>query len=294
MNHENKCGTTRRRFMKIASAGIGVAMIPSVARALNGKEETRISGDDGDKSDRKKIRLGIASYTFRKFSLEDTLKMTNQLAIDRIALKSFHLPLDSTADQIKKATEKVKSAGITLYGAGVIYMKDKEQVDQAFAYAKTAGIEIIIGVPDHRLLPLVEAKVQETDIMVAIHNHGPGDQLYPSPESIFEKIELLDKRLGLCIDVGHVQRFGLDPVEEIKKYGSRLLDIHMKDVNGSDKEGQTVEIGRGIIDIPGILTTLDKMKYSGTISFEYEKDEENPLPGLAESVGYVRGVLAVL
>jgi inosose dehydratase len=34
------------------------------------------------------------------------------------------------------------------------------------------------------------------------------------------------------------------------------------------------------------------MEYGGTAAFEYEKDGEDPLPGLAESVGYVRGILA--
>jgi sugar phosphate isomerase/epimerase len=34
--------------------------------------------------------------------------------------------------------------------------------------------------------------------------------------------------------------------------------------------------------------------YSGIVAFEYEKDADDPLAGLAESVGYVRGVLAAI
>ena len=49
-----------------------------------------------------------------------------------------------------------------------------------------------------------------------------------------------------------------------------------------------------MIDIPRFLRALDKVHYAGIVSFEYEKDETDPLPGLAESVGYVRGVLAVI
>jgi len=37
-----------------------------------------------------------------------------------------------------------------------------------------------------------------------------------------------------------------------------------------------------------------KIHYAGFVSFEFEKDPGDPLPGLAESVGYVRGVLAVI
>jgi sugar phosphate isomerase/epimerase len=55
-----------------------------------------------------------------------------------------------------------------------------------------------------------------------------------------------------------------------------------------------MEIGRGVINIPKFLTTLSKIKYAGIVSFEYEEDADNPVPGLAESVGYVRGVLAAV
>jgi sugar phosphate isomerase/epimerase len=66
----------------------------------------------------------------------------------------------------------------------------------------------------------------------------------------------------------------------------------MKDVSAADAKGATVEIGRGVIDTPRLLKTLVRLGYSKTIHFEHEKDEKDPLPGLAESVGYVRGVLA--
>ena len=73
--------------------------------------------------------LGIASYTFRKFSLEDTLAMTKRLGITRIGFKSFHLPLDASDELISSTVAKCNEAGINLYGGGVIYMKTKEEVE---------------------------------------------------------------------------------------------------------------------------------------------------------------------
>jgi sugar phosphate isomerase/epimerase len=58
--------------------------------------------------------------------------------------------------------------------------------------------------------------------------------------------------------------------------------------------GKTVEIGRGVVDIPAVLSALLAVGYSGIVAFEYEKDADDPLAGLAESVGYVRGVLAAI
>jgi inosose dehydratase len=43
-----------------------------------------------------------------------------------------------------------------------------------------------------------------------------------------------------------------------------------------------------------MLATLLEIKYGGVVSFEYEKVAGNPVVGLAESVGYVRGVLGAL
>ncbi|MCK5467686.1 MAG: sugar phosphate isomerase/epimerase, partial [Cyclobacteriaceae bacterium] len=178
-----------------------------------------------------------------------------------------------------------------LYGGGVIYMKSKEQVDQAFEYAKNAGMSVIVGVPEHELLEYTNDKIKQYDIKVAIHNHGPGDETYPSPESVYEKIKDLDSRFGLCMDIGHTQRIGIDPTEAAKKYFSRLFDIHIKDVDKAKEDGKTVEIGRGVIDIPKFLKLLVDRRYEGVVSFEYEKDAEDPLPGLSESVGYVKGCL---
>src|SRR5690606_27594282 len=130
-----------------------------------------------------------ASYTLRELSLDNTLAVCNRLGLKAIALKSMHLPLDSSPETIKATAEKVRAAGIDLYGAGVIYMKSEAEVNTAFDYAKTAGMRMIIGVPNYELLPLVEQRVNETNIKLAIHNHGPGDEVYPSPDSVMDKIK---------------------------------------------------------------------------------------------------------
>jgi sugar phosphate isomerase/epimerase len=240
------------------------------------------------------FNLGLASYTTRKFTLEQTLDMAKRAGLTYLSLKDMHLPLTASAEDIQAATAKIRDAKITLYGGGVIYMKTAEEVNRAFDYARAAGMKTIIGVPNHELLELVNQKAIEYDIEVAIHNHGPGDKLYPTPESVYEKVKGLDRRMGLCMDIGHTERSGLKPDVDIQRFADRLLDVHLKDVSSSTKEGTTVEMGRGVIDIPAVLRALLKFGYNRIASFEYEKDDNDPLPGLAESVGYTRGVLAAL
>jgi inosose dehydratase len=283
--------TTRRRFCQLAGMGLGSgwsAATPSAQLA---------SGKQGQKLAQRKLAppqfvLGMASYTFRAFGLDQTLAMTQRLGLKRISFKSFHLPLEASAVEIRAVVDKVKTAGLELYAGGVIYMRTEAETRQAFEYAKAAGMGIIVGVPNHDLLPLVNQLVKEYDIRVAIHNHGPTDKVYPTPESAYEKIRGLDRRIGLCIDVGHTKRSGIDPALDAVRFIDRLIDVHIKDVTDDTEKGETCEMGRGVVDIPFFLRSLIQMGYAGTVSLEYEKDEKDPLPGAAESIGYLRGVLA--
>lgn len=206
----------------------------------------------------------------------------------------MHLPLDSDAETIQKGVSLCKDKGLTLYGGGVIYMKSKSQVDQAFEYAKTAGMEMIVGVPNHELLEYVEGKVKKYDIKLAIHNHGPGDKLYPSAESAYNLIKDLDPRMGLCIDIGHTKRINRDPEQDVKDFFDRVFDIHVKDVTKAEKNGSTCIIGRGVIDFPSFLKVIVKLGYKGTLALEYEADGNDPLPGMMESFGYIKGILATM
>jgi len=298
-------GTTRRVFLKTAGLIAGAALIATKKAVSAGKLGNAAKGTAAvtkapprasgiisrDEKQSIPFTLGLASYTFRAFGLDETVAMTRRLGLETIALKSVHLALDSPLDAIQVAAAKVREAGLDPYGCGVVYMRSETDIKQAFDYARAAGLSLIIGVPDIELLPLAEKAVREYDIRLALHNHGPTDKIYPTPESAYLKIRDLDPRIGLCLDAGHAARSGLDPATEAEKYFDRLLDVHIKDVTSADVEGGPVEIGRGVIDIPKLLRTLIRLGYDGKVSLEFEKDEKDPLPGAAESVGYLRGVL---
>jgi sugar phosphate isomerase/epimerase len=276
---------TRNEFLKV----LGVSATVTLG-SIGGLSAQSKRKDPPGKTDAA-LKLGLASYTLRKLNLQEVIEVSKRLGLTSIALKSMHMPLESSAEDIKAMAGKVRAAGLTLYGAGVIYMKTREEVNSAFDYASHAGLEMIVGVPNHDLLPQVNELVKKHNIKLAIHNHGPGDDLYSSPNDVYAKIKDLDKRIGLCIDVGHVVRIGQDPVPMIEKYKDRLYDMHMKDVDKAQSDGESVEIGRGIIDIPKLVRALNKINYQGCMALEYEKDGDDPVPGLAESVGYMRGIM---
>jgi sugar phosphate isomerase/epimerase len=278
---------SRRRFLQVVGVG-------AISLAGAGRCPAQVGSAGKVRKSKPKFELGLASYTLREFKLEDTLAMTKRVGLKNICFKSMHLELDSTPAQIEATVQKVKDAGLNLYGGGVISMNNEGQVNQAFDYAKAAGMRVIIAAPSYEMLPMIDKKVKQYDIKVAIHNHGPGDNTFPTPAVVLEHIKNLDKRIGMCHDIGHTKRYGSDPIAETMLCGDRLHDVHIKDVSAANKDGHAVEIGRGVIDIPRFLKTLIKMEYDGIVSFEYEKDAKDPLAGLAESVGYVKGVLSAI
>lgn len=277
--------TNRRNFIKATATGIAAAGIPVYG---SGWDEVPVPGATGS------FRLAVAGYTFAKLDLDQSLVIMKRVGVSYLGVKDFHLPLASTQEVIERTLAKMKSFGVEPYGVGPIYLKSEEAVDQAFSYAKMVGVNVLVGVPDAQLLPYVEKKVKESNIRVAIHNHGPDLPIYPSAESIWEAIKNLDSRIGFCLDIGHTVRLGLDPVEAFTRYRERIFDLHVWDTDKAEKAGGCVEAGRGIIDFPRFFKTIIEAKYTGTVSLEYSKDMNDPLPGVAESIGYFRGVVAGL
>jgi sugar phosphate isomerase/epimerase len=207
----------------------------------------------------------------------------------------MHLPYNSSAAQIQTAREKIKAAGLTLMGGGVIYMNNKEaEVRHLFQYARDAGMPTIVASPDPDALDVVEKIAKEFNIRVAIHNHGPGDRHYPSPLDVLRLVKDRDPLMGICIDVGHTVRLGEDPVDAVHQCAPRLYSFHMKDETSATRSGHPVAVGRGVIDIVGVLQALLKIHYAYDVALEYEAHAKAPMPGLIESYAYMRGVLATV
>jgi sugar phosphate isomerase/epimerase len=236
----------------------------------------------------------MAGYTFNKFDIDTTLAFMKRIDVHYLCIKDFHLPLDSNEEQIAAFKAKLAKANVVGYGVGPIYMKSEAEVDRAFAYAKRVGVNLLVGVPNYELLDYTEKVVKQYDIRLAIHLHGSDMPLYPDATDIWNNVKDRDPRMGMCLDIGHNLRYGSDSLRDLKKYHTRVFDMHMKDVTGNTKANRSVELGRGVIDFPAYVRLMRKVNYTGSVSLEYEKDMTNPFNGIAESVGYFRGVCAAV
>ncbi len=244
------------------------------------------------------LKIGVATYTFREWPIEETIKGIQRSGLKYISIKNVknHIDPSYKSEERKQRLQMFIKAGLIPLSVGNISMRDSNRdIRKSFEFAKDLGVPTIVCAPRRDAIPLLDQLVKEHDIKLAIHNHGPEDEgLFPSPYDAMDLVAKYDQRIGLCIDVGHTARAGVDPAEAIIKCKDRLYDVHMKDISELGDSNKPIESGRGILNTKSILTALLKINYQGLVGFEYEKDGKDPLPGLAESVGYVKGLLAGL
>ena len=251
------------------------------------------------------FKIGIAGFTFYKKNIDQTIAAMKELDLHSLCVKDFHLKLDCTQEEADAFKAKLAEAGIVPVGVGPIYADTEELARKGFEQAKKLGVRVVVGVPfeyaeidgkktrveSDKMLDIVDRLVKEYDMVYAIHNHGPDiPYLFPTAEAAIKRIGNRDRRIGVCLDIGHERRAGLDPVKFIEQNPDRIYDIHLKNIKIDPVKNLAMRAPRGELDIPGIFTALAKIGYTGSCNIEYERDFEDNIPGLLESVGYYRGV----
>jgi sugar phosphate isomerase/epimerase len=277
-----KVHTTRRGFLG-AGAGIAGLLVGNNAAA-------EINNDLGG------FKLGITTWSLRDFQRPLAIEMIKQLQTPYVSVKEFHLPYRSTVAELIAGRKEFENAGLKIVGGGNITLAKNDEADMRkyFDYAKTCGMPLIICAPTHDNLKLLESLVKEYNITAAIHNHGPHDKNFPTPQVVLDAVRDLDARVGLCLDIGHSAAAGVDVLRAVADAGPRLLDMHIKDVKSAKDENSGCDVGEGVLPIVPILKQLQKMGYHGCVNLEYEFNAEAPMTGMLKSFAYMRGALAAL
>lgn len=273
---------SRRDFLQVTGAAIAALGLPLPVFAS-------MPRDDG-------VKLGVASYSLRAHKRDRAIAMIKEIGTPYVNIKSFHLPYKLSPEKLAEGRKEFEKAGLKIVGGGTIGLRKDDDADirKYFEYAKHAGMPLMVISPNPKALPRIEKFVKEYDIKVAIHNHGPEDKVFPGPDAAIKLIKDMDPRVGVCVDVGHTARTGVDVVEAITRAGDRLLDMHMKDLRDFKNKRSQCVVGKGAMPVADIFRQLKKMKYAGYVNLEYEIESRNPLPGMKRSFAFMRGVLAGL
>lgn len=244
------------------------------------------------------LKLGVATYSMREFQRDLCIKQVKQLNIEYVDVKEFHLPQSDSPAALAAGRKAFDKAGLKVIGGGNVSLAepDEEGLRKHFEYAKAVGFPMMITAPRHENLAIIEKLAKEYNIRIAIHNHGPEDKNFPTPQSVLEAVKNMDARMGLCMDIGHAARAGADIIASAVEAGPRLFELHMKDLkdpkNPAGPSFGQVPVGDGVLPIPALFKQLKKQNYQGVCSLEYEIEGDDPVPGMQKSFAYMRGILA--
>jgi inosose dehydratase len=291
----NKNSLNRRSALKLTALSalslplLGTSTVSSAETDAPAKAASRASD----------LKLGLASYSLSKLPVEEVIAVLKQLEITAVSLYKTHAPWsDGTPADCKAVVQKFSDAGINVTSTGMIELpNDEAVVRKSLDNVRAAGLTTFCAwVKQTDSLPLIDKLVKEYDLKVAIHNHGPTQELATGMD-VWKAVQPFDKRIGLCLDVGHGFRAGENPAETVRQCHERIYEVHLRDTaqtGGAMKDPQPVVIGHGLLDFRSLIAALLEVKYPFQAEFEYEKKEDSRIPGLAESTGYVRGLLAAL
>ena len=244
-------------------------------------------------------RLGVQTWSFRKFTLFEAIDKTRSLGLNWIQaypgqkvsnkITTTFGP-DLSIEERKQVKEKLNEAGIQIFAFGVVSIpKDEAGSRVIFDFAREMGIPTLVSEPKADQFDLIDTLCQEYEIKLAIHNH-PNPTHYWNPDTVLEMCQGRSKWIGACTDVGHWVRSGLDPVECLKKLEGRIHDVHIKEID----KGHDVVWGTGQGRIKGVFEELHRQGYKGTFSIEYEYNWDNNVPEIRRSTAYFNSVASAL
>lgn len=223
--------------------------------------------------------VGVQSYSLREFNLDDAIRHMQGMGIHYVELFGKHMPADATDEQLAAIKAKLNAAQIKISAHGVNpFSKDHAANRKWFEFAKRGGFKTITADPSPDSFDSLEKLVEEFQIRIAIHNHGPGHR-YDKLEQVAKAVQGKHPLIGVCVDTGHVIRTKEDPVKWVRELKKRVWALHIKDDVKQDGGSQNVVIGKGHLDVVGIFQALRDVQFpaDGSISLEYEASPQNPL-----------------
>jgi sugar phosphate isomerase/epimerase len=274
---------SRRSFLQ-ASAITGVGLFGS--RSLVAADE-EFGG----------FKIGVQSYTFRNFDLEQALKRTQELGLKYAEFYSKHIPPGSSPDQIKSILKLCKEYDVAPVAFGVQgFTKDHDANRKIFDFGKSLALKYLSADPTPDSFDSLDKLCEEYQIAIAIHPHGPTGKdrhRWWSAEVIMKAVKDHHPLIGSCLDTGHLIRMAqlgvkLDPAEQVRVMGERNFGMHLKDHDNAKKTDVVFGSPAGSLDLAAVFKALKEVKFKGSLSIEYEANPADPSPDVKKCVAVLR------
>ena len=273
--------STRRGFLKAAGA--------SLATIAMGALGTRAAGATEPYGG---LRMGIQSYSLRHFSFDEAMAKVAELGLGYVELYPGHLDHNQVSESsLSEAIKRMESLGIVPDAYGVNgFNEDEAAARKIFDFAKRLGLRSISADPTPTSFDMLDKLVEEYQIPIAIHNHGPHHH-WGKPEVILEAVKDHHQLIGLCADTGHFLRANVDPIEAVKLLRGRVYGLHIKDFVSEDEE---VIAGDGKLDLKALVAEVRAQDFDGACSVEFELSPEDPMAGIRAGLSNIRKAVSSL
>ena len=194
-----------------------------------------------------------------------------------LAMPSGHFGMDLLEGDFGQARQIAEALGITLLAAPWL-----EPVDRPRDAAGWRGFGKRLG--------KIAAEADKAGLSVAWHNHDFEFETLPDGSIPMRHILDAAPGIGWEMDVAWVIRAGIDPLDWIDEFGSRIVAVHVKDIAPSgqalDEDGWA-DVGHGTVDWAGLISAF-RAKTQARI-FVMEHDNPSDLQRFAsQSIDSVR------
>ncbi len=251
----------------------------------------------------RKFPVAVQCWTFHAFTFTETLDKVQALGLHYIQPFSGQklggdfgeavLGPDLSNTQLEKVREEMRKRDITPVAYGVVNFDDNEaSARKVFEFAKKLGIGIVVTEPAWDDWSLLDRMIAEYGIRVAIHNH-PFPSKYSHPETALSRMVGHDPSIGVCADTGHWMRSSVKPVDALRAFDGRIVDVHLKDLKDyGSTDTYDVPFGSGAGNVRAILTELTRQNYRGYLTIEHENPAElqNPEPSIRAGLAFLDSI----
>lgn len=259
----------RRQFTKALGAGFGALALASAAA--------------------KKLNIGIGTYSYHGLPMEAMVAELTRLEIKEIEMsRGEFMLLSHPADTIfSSARSLFDKAGIRCVSYYAATIHNQAELADAIRFAGLLGATNITGDATGEMLKRIDEQCTAAHLSFGLHNHYfPEKFAYESPEDVLKVFKGLSSTVGATLDLGHIASCGYDTVDAVRKLGSYLKLVHLKDVKAAHGEDNVI-IGQGIARIPEVMRELRQLEFGGLVAIEYEK--EGPVQDdMQRAVAYAR------
>ena len=284
---------SRRQFLR----GLGAAAV-SVAvplRALSTAETKKAPWVEEPKGPYAPFRMALQSYSLRKFDFQKAVETTFDLRLSFIDLWPDHFPMNLGDSEFRLHLKAMRQNLVRRIAYGVVeFTKDDDKNREIFEFAKKLNVYAVTANPAPDSFDSLDKLVEKYGIAVGVHNHGPEDKRYGTPDLIEKAIKDHNKLIGLCIDTGHFLRAGVKPVDAMKAFKERIYAVHLKDVKSEGGKQKETIVGQGDLDLVPFLRALKESGFKGGLALEYEDDPDNPVPAMKKCLEAIQDAVKKL